>query len=135
MTPDVLRVVFTALAGTLGEDQATYPLSASLAEDLGLDSLDLVDILLRVEAQLAVQLPMTWMSQLLQGELSDAEFCTASGVVTDRGLLRLRELLPQIDPVRLSGKLRVDHIPSLLTVGNLVDIMQARVLGRLGRTA
>ncbi len=100
---DIAQVVRDAVAGTLGTAE-----------------------LFRIECQIPVRLPMNWLSEVLQGEVSDVDFCTERGVVTDRGLRRLCELMPQLDPARWSGRLRVEHIPSLVTVGNLVDMVRVR---------
>ncbi len=123
---DIAQVVRDAVAGTLGTAELPSDLSATLVDDLGLESIDLLDILFRIECQIPVRLPMNWLSEVLQGEVSDVDFCTERGVVTDRGLRRLCELMPQLDPARWSGRLRVEHIPSLVTVGNLVDMVRVR---------
>jgi acyl carrier protein len=123
---DIAQVVRAAVADTLGTPELPTDLDARLVDDLGLESLDLLDILFRIECRIPVRLPMTWLSEVLQGQVPDGEFCTERGVVTDRGLHRLREILPQLDPARWTGRLRVEHIPSLVTVGNLVDMVRAR---------
>src|SRR5437763_10511645 len=123
---DIAQVVRTAVADTLGTGDVPENLDATLVDDLGLESLDLLDILFRIECRIPVRLPMTWLSEVLQGEVSDTDFCTERGVVTDRGLHRLRQVMPQLDPARWTGRLRVEHIPSLVTVGNLVDIVRVR---------
>jgi acyl carrier protein len=124
---DVDQVVRGAVADTLGVGDLDADLDASLVDDLGLESLDLVDILFRIERALPVQLPLDWLSELLQGTVRDEEFCTENGVVTDPGLRRLAAHLPQLDPERWSGRLRVEHIPSLVTVRNLIDLVGARI--------
>jgi acyl carrier protein len=123
---DIAEVVRTAVADTLGSKDLPDDLDATLVDDLGLESLDLLDILFRIECQIPVRLPMNWVSEVLQGQVSDADFCTERGVVTDSGLRRLREIMPQLDPARWTGRLRVEHIPSLVTVGNLVNIVRVR---------
>jgi acyl carrier protein len=124
---DVDRVVRGAVADTLGVSDLDADLDASLVDDLGLESLDLVDILYRIERELPVTLSLDVLSELLQGPVRDEEFCTANGVVTDRGLVRLAAHLPQLAAGRWSGRLRVEHIPSLVTVRNLIDLVRARV--------
>jgi len=122
---DVDQVVRGAVADTLGvTDLAAADLDASLVDDLGLESLDLVDILFRIERALPVRLPLDWLSELLQGAVRDEEFCTENGVVTDSGLDRLAAHLPQLQAGRWSGRLRVEHIPSLVTVRNLIELLR-----------
>jgi acyl carrier protein len=130
---DVDQVVRAAVADTLGvPDLDAAALDSSLVDDLGCESLDLVDILFRIERALeragqAVRLPLDWFSELLQGAVRDEDFCTENGVVTDSGLERLAAHLPQLRSGRWSGRLRVEHIPSLVTVRNLIDLVRARV--------
>jgi acyl carrier protein len=123
---DIEQVVRSAVADTLGVTDLPGDVDATLVDDLGMESLDLLDVLFRIECQIPVRLPMSWLSEVLQGEVSDAEFCTERGVVTDRGLHRLQEVMPQLTPARWSGRLRVEHIPSLVTVRNLVDMVRVR---------
>jgi acyl carrier protein len=124
---DIDLVVRRAVAETLGTGDLDANLDATLVDDLGLESLDLVDILFRIEGELPVTLPLGLLSELLQGAVRDEEFCTPHGVITDRGLDHLATHLPQLDAARWSGRLRVEHIPSLVTVRNLIDLVRARV--------
>lgn len=125
---DVDQVVRGAVADTLGvPDLDAADLDASLVDDLGCESLDLVDILFRIERTLPVKLPLDWLSELLQGAVRDEDFCTENGVVTDPGLERLAAHLPQLRAGRWSGRLRVEHIPSLVTVRNLIELVRDRV--------
>ncbi|HSV68054.1 MAG TPA: acyl carrier protein [Mycobacteriales bacterium] len=123
---DPVVVVRNAVADTLGRPDHECDLGATLVGDLGLESLDLLDVFFRIERRIPVTLPLSWLSELLQGEVSDVDFCDARGVLTDRGLDRLRQVMPQVDPAEWSGQLRVEHIPELVTVGNLVDIVRTR---------
>lgn len=123
---DPETVVRNAVADTLDLPAQECGLDATLVGDLGLESLDMIDILFRIECLIPVTLPIAWMSTLLQGDLTDAEFCDERGVVTDLGLRKLNEMLPQLDPATWSGQLRVEDIPNQVTVGNLVDLVRAR---------
>jgi len=124
---DIDLVVRRAVADTLGTGDLDAQLDASLVDDLGLESLDLVDILFRIERELPVRLPLGLLSELMQGAVRDEDYCTANGVITDQGLAHLATHLPQIDPERWSGRLRVEHIPSLVTVRNLIDLVRSRI--------
>ena len=50
----------------------------------------------------------------VRGEMAVAEF-EQNGVLTDKGLARLREYLSEIDASRFKTPMRVDHIARLYT--------------------
>src|SRR5262249_38290020 len=102
---DIAKVVRDAVAATLGGVELRDDLNVTLIEALGLESLDLLDTLFRIESRLPVTLPMSWLSEVLQGDVSDVDFCTANGVITERGMAQLREFMPQLDLARWSGRL------------------------------
>jgi acyl carrier protein len=120
---EIFGVVKESLAAALGTDEEEITPEAALSADLGAESLDILDVLFRIEKKLGVKVAMADLTSRLQGDLSPEEFADPSGKVTRAGLMQLKTVLPQIDVAGLEGKLEADGLFSLLTVGNLVDIV------------
>ena len=97
--PDqILARVTTVLVQALGVDKDDVTPAASLLEDLGAESIDLLDIVFRLEREFAIAIP--------RGELfiepaspGEAEY-VRDGRVTAEGLAALRARMPYAD---LSG--------------------------------
>lgn len=125
-TIDYLAIVRAALAEAVGLDEGEVESTSTVFADLGAESIDLLDVLFRIERVTGVKIQASEIADLLQGDLGDEEFEGARGLVTEAGLARLQNVLPQIDKAELVGKLTVDNIMSLLTVQNLADLVAQR---------
>lgn len=123
---DYFAIVRTALAAALGVDEDEVEPDATIMGDLGAESIDLLDVLFRLERLAGVRIQSHEIADQLQGELSDEEFEAADGTVTAAGLAQLHRVLPQIDPATPAGTLVADEIMSLFTVRNLADLVAAR---------
>jgi acyl carrier protein len=123
---DYLSIVRAAVAEALGIDVDEVKPTATIVGDLGAESIDLLDLLFRVERGTGLRIQAGEIADLLQGGLSDEEFEGEGGVITTVGLEKLSKALPQIDTGELAGKLVADDIITLLTVANLADVVTAR---------
>ncbi len=123
---DYLTVLRPVLADAVGLEESEVEPSATILGDLGAESIDLLDVLFRVERAVGVKISATEIADMLQGGLSDDEFEGPGGVVTPAGLEQLRRVLPQIDAEQLNGRLVADEIMNLFTVQNLADMVAQR---------
>jgi len=114
-----------AEALSVSEDEATP--DATLLGDLGAESIDLLDILFRVERKAGVKIQASELAAWVQGGISDEEFGDANGMISAKGLAQLKKVMPQIDPDALAGKLEAEKVLSLFTVGNLSELVAQRV--------
>lgn len=119
------EIVSAQVAAALGLDAEEVTAESTLVTDLGAESLDMLDMLFRIEKKAGVKITMADITGHLQGELSNEEFVTADGYVSNAGLAQLKTALPQIDPAELEGKLEDSSIFSLFTVQNLIDVVAA----------
>jgi acyl carrier protein len=124
-SPEIQSAVQEAVVGALGvgEDEATP--DATLMDDLGAESIDLLDILFRIERSTGVKIQASDLGEYIQGGMSDDEFGD-DGVVSRKGLEHLHAVMPQIDPDEYEGKLEAEKVISHFTVGNLADMVEAR---------
>jgi acyl carrier protein len=100
-------------------------------DDLGAESIDLLDILFRVEKSTGVKIQASDLGDHIQGGIPDEEFGDENELVTRKGLEQLNKVMPQIDPDEMEGKLKAEEVIQHFTVQNLVDM----VAGRAGVTA
>lgn len=120
------------VADALGIDPGEVTEGASFAGDLGAESLDMLDMLFRVEKSLGVRITMADIGVRIRGGLSVEEFAQ-DGKVTPAGLAQLRRALPQVNLEALNGDLAADNVFTLFTVRNLVDLVEERVTAAAGR--
>jgi acyl carrier protein len=85
---DIAREVITQIAAVLGEDPERVTRHASLAQDLGADSLDSVSLVLAIEDRFAIDMPDEDVEQLrtVQQLIEYVELAVAvAQPVIDRG--------------------------------------------------
>jgi acyl carrier protein len=123
---DILTVVQEAAADALGLDETDVTPEATLLGDLGAESIDLLDILFRIERKSGVKVQASDLADHIQGGIPDEEFGDEHEIVTATGLAHLKTVMPQIDTAELAGKLAADQVMSLFTVHNLADVVAAR---------
>ncbi|MET9905541.1 phosphopantetheine-binding protein [Streptomyces sp. NPDC006476] len=125
-TTDLLPVVQDAVAEALGIDAEEVQPDATLLGDLGAESIDLLDILFRIERVSKIKITVNDIGDLLQGGIPDEEFGDENEVVNDTGLTHLEKVLPQFDRSLLTEPLTADGVLGLFTVQNLLDLLADR---------
>ncbi|GGJ51329.1 acyl carrier protein [Streptomyces brasiliensis] len=125
-TTDHLSAVQAAVADALGIDASEAVPEATLLGELGAESIDLLDILFRLERATKVKITISDIADLLQGGIPDEEFGDENEVVNDRGLTHLESVLPQFDRSRLDEPLTAEGVLGLFTVQNLTDLLTER---------
>lgn len=128
---EIFIAVRDSVAEALGLTPAEVTGDSSLLDDLGAESIDLLDMLFRVERKVGVKIKAAELTEYVTGGMPDDVFGTAGGVVSEVGLAHLHKIMPQVDPDELRGKLQAEKVIDLITVQNLVDM----VAGRLATTA
>jgi acyl carrier protein len=118
----VKEAVGEALA--LEEDEVTP--DATLMDDLGAESIDLLDILFRIEKGTGVKIEAADLGDYIQGGIPDDEFSDDDEIITAKGAEQLKRVMPQTDPGELVGSLKADDVINLFTVQNLTEMVHAR---------
>jgi acyl carrier protein len=127
---EINSAVTEALVGALGVGEDEVNPSATLLGDLGAESIDLLDILFRLERKVGVKIQAADLAAHVQGGIPDDEFGDSSGKITTKGLAQLKKVMPQIDTSALAGKLEAEKVMSLFTVDNLVDMVGQRAAAK-----
>lgn len=121
----VKEAVVEALA--LDEDEVTP--DSTLMDDLGAESIDLLDILFRIQKSTGVKIEASDLGDYIQGGIPDDEFSDENEIITAVGAAQLHKVMPQTDPSELEGELDANSVITLFTVQNLVDMVETRADG------
>ncbi len=124
----VKEAVVEALA--LDDDEVTP--DSTLMDDLGAESIDLLDILFRIQKSTGVKIEASDLGDHIQGGIPDDEFSDDNQVITAKGAEQLHKVMPQVDPGEIEGKLDANEVITLFTVQNLVEMVKGRADGGAG---
>lgn len=109
--PKVAATIADALA--CDEDKVTP--TSSLINDLGAESIDFLDIVFRLERAFKVKIPRGKIVEDARGPLTEAQF-ESGGVITEAGIVRLKEFLSEVPADRFKTPLKTAELPRLFTV-------------------
>jgi len=126
---DVESAVKEAVVDALALDDDEVTSEATLMDDLGAESIDLLDILFRIQKSTGVKIEASDLGDYIQGGIPDDEFSDAGEVISATGAAQLHKVMPQVDPGEIEGKLKADEVITLFTVGNLVEMVTQRSNG------
>jgi acyl carrier protein len=118
--------ILEAVAVALGLEDDEITSDATLLGDLGAESIDLLDILFRIERATGVRVEAGDLAEHIQGGIPDEEFGDDAGLVSAVGLAHLKTVMPQIDVAALTGSLEAEQVITLFTVANLADMVAQR---------
>ncbi|MGO4420363.1 acyl carrier protein [Streptomyces sp. NPDC000941] len=123
----ISEAVQKAVVEAVGAEPEEVVPEATLLDELGAESIDLLDILFRLERSIGVKIQAAQLAEYVQGGIPDDEFGDENEIITERGLAQLKRVMPQIDVAELSGRLQATQVMGLFTVDNLVDLVVTQV--------
>lgn len=130
---EIFEKVRECIVEALGVDEEDVAPSATLFDDLGAESLDLLDIVFRLEKTFGIKIPRGGIQQdILAAEGIKEADVLIDGAFTAFGAEKLRERMPEIDKDRIYEGFRVDDIPTLFTVQTFVNIVKQVLLEKAG---
>ena len=94
--------------------------------DLSFTSLDLLDLLFRVEQRFDISIPEGTIYNLARGEMPDGEFAESS-VLTAAGRERLMALLYDSPPQIFPARIHVTTLPRYCTVGAITRLVEHKL--------
>ncbi|GAA2483541.1 acyl carrier protein [Streptomyces gobitricini] len=122
----IVDAVNDAVIDALGVEPEEVTPDATLLDDLGAESIDLLDILFRLERSLGIKIQAAELAAYVQGGIPDEEFGDENEIVSAAGLAQLKKVMPQIDVDALTGTLQATQVMGLFTVENLVALVAHR---------
>jgi acyl carrier protein len=123
----IYEKVKESVVEALGVDDDEVTANALLFDDLGAESLDLLDIVFRLEKEFGIKIPRGGIQAdalSAEGENLKEEDLVVDGVLTPLGIEKLKVSMPEIDPSRITEGFRADDIATLFTVQTFVHITQ-----------
>ena len=104
--------------------------ASNLIKDLGAESIDFLDIMFRLEKEFEIKIPQREIERQARGDMQPEEF-EIDGILQPKGVVRLRELIPEIDPTAWRVGMALRELPSLFTVAVFCGIVQRKLSGSL----
>jgi acyl carrier protein len=117
-----LRPLITEVTGVLPDEIA---MESVLMTDLGAESIDLLDLSFLVEEQFGITIEPNEFESRARARIPGGVF-EKDGCLTGEALAELRRLMPEVRPDRLAPGLRRADLPTILTVGVLVHLIQRK---------
>lgn len=128
VAPEIYARVTSVLEEALVIDKDDITPTAALQRDLGADSLDLLEVMFRLEQEFGIE--------IMRGELfPDSTFrigpeLVEAGKLTDLGFAELQSRLPYADLSSLQNDRPLTAIPDLFTVGLVAEYVAWKLDGR-----
>ena len=124
---EIFNKVRETLEDALGVDEDEVSPEATLAGDLGAESIDFLDIVFRLEKNFDVKIPR---GELFPENLASADATfIQDGLVTSSGIEELRQRMPHADVEKLAADPKMENIQDLFTVQMIVNFLDAKLNG------
>jgi acyl carrier protein len=122
---EIYEKVKEAIVEALGVEPEEVEPNSVLFDDLGAESLDLLDIVFRLEKTFGIKIPRGGIQQdVLVAEGIKEEDVVVDGALTALGAEKLRERMSEVDKEKIHEGFRIDDIPTLFTVQTFVNIVK-----------
>lgn len=124
---DIFQKVRTALVEALSVDEDEVTEDAKLQADLGAESIDILDIVFRLEKAFNIKIPQDEL--IPRDVLSNPEFVhnkRLNGV----GLEALRKAMPHADLSAFEKDPDIEKITDVFTVGTIINFVQSKLASR-----
>ena len=123
---EIFKNVAEVIENSVGTPRDSIELDQTLFDELGVDSIDLVDILFELESLYDIELKISDIESRAKEQLGDKPY-EIDGVITEEGLIVIREFMTEIDPADLKEGLTVHELVQLFTVHSLCKIVKYRI--------
>jgi acyl carrier protein len=105
----------------LGVEDDEVTMDATVIDDLGAESLDFLDIAFRLERAFDIKIPRGDLEQQAQDAM-DGEPYEVDGVLTERALGNLKELMPEVPEEEFAFGLKTKEVPNLFRVATFHNL-------------
>lgn len=125
MTRDeIFDKVRESLVEALSVDESDVTESATLTRDLGAESIDILDIVFRLEKAFSIKISQEEL--MPRDVLSNPEY-VVGGKLNPAGMTALRERVPDADFSQFETDPKIDKILDVFTVGTIVNFVQSKL--------
>ncbi|MFH1468098.1 MAG: phosphopantetheine-binding protein [Pseudomonadota bacterium] len=131
--PAVFEKVRHCFAEALGLEDDEVAYDAKVIDDLGAESLDLLDIVYRLERAFDIRIPRGGIEKVTREGLERGEVYEVNGVLTEIALEKLAAAMPEVPREEFAPGLKVSEVPFLFRVATfhalVVRILEEGPLG------
>ena len=121
--PEIFQGVRAAFAEALGLDDDEVEYDATIIEELGAESLDLLDIVFRLERTFDIQIPRGGFE--LETRMTPEGPGEVDGRLTLAGCTQLRRLMPEVPPDEITVGLKVSELGTVFRVATFYHIVES----------
>lgn len=123
---EILAGVTNVLVDALAVDEEEVKPEATLVDDLGAESIDLLDIVFNLEKTFDIKIDR---GELIPEDLLSNTDFVQEGKLTDAGLNELRRRIPFADLETFAKNPMVQNITKVLTVNDMCHIVESKLNG------
>jgi len=121
--PLIFERVRTAFAEALGLDDDEVFYESTVIEDLGAESLDLLDIVFRLERSFDIRIPRGGVEQAVREAMEEGQELERHGILTEEGLRRLQVAMPEVPAELFKEGLKTSEIALLFRVSTFCRLV------------
>ncbi len=120
--PEIFEKVRACFVDALGVEPDDVTLKSRVIDDLGAESLDFLDIAYRLEQAFKIKIPRGEVKTKSQEGLAAGDW-EKDGLLTEKALEKIREVMPEVDPTWVKPGLKAKDIPKLFTVETFYNMV------------
>jgi acyl carrier protein len=124
--PSVFDGVAELLADSLAIDVAGIRPDSRLTDDLGMDSLDFVELIFSLERRFNVKMRSAELDMLLRAEF-DPKQLVEGKYLHEPDVARLRDWMPRLDAAPDASRVAPSELYGYITVESLVRLVERRL--------
>jgi acyl carrier protein len=124
---EIYGKVRQVLEDALGVDADEVTPQAALIEDLGMESIDALDIVFRLEKAFTIKIPRGELFPENLPELMQDQRFVQNGKLTPEGLAELKTRMPFADITPLEANPSIDQAKRLLNVNTIVRYVESKL--------
>jgi len=122
---EIFQGVKEALVGALAVDDEDVMPEATLVGDLGAESIDILDIIYRLEKNFGIKIDQ---AELIPSDLINSpEFKQDDGKLTPEGVAELRKRLPYANLNAFEKNPLIQNIATVLTVNDMCYLIETKL--------
>jgi acyl carrier protein len=121
--PDLFAKVRHCFAEALGLEDDEVGYEARVIDDLGAESLDLLDIVYRLERAFDIRIPRGGIEKVTREGLERGEVYETNGVLTEIALEKLAAAMPEVPREEFAPGLKVSEVPFLFRVATFYALV------------
>lgn len=119
---DIFDKVRDAFVEALGVEEDEVEPGSKVFEDLGAESLDLLEIVYLLEHAFQIKIPRDGIREASKEGIDPSDY-EVDGVLTDKALAKLREVMPEVGAGEIEPGLTTNDIPRLFRVATFVNLV------------